>query len=846
MGIPDSSELEVAKETLVKAHRDVPALPVWSGSNGYESAAPYASEGLHKPGNWRRPTEEFDISDELDLHDIEDAKGKTIEESMAELQQMIDDCPDADDFITHHSSSLQSHGILTRMDPVSRLREQCERMREEVAELTKAKQEMERNLRDNVQKLEERIENQYKEKSTLTKRYLDAKQNFGSKQEEMLEVQQELHNQICSERSKKEQIQVTLSESLKNMSEQIVDLNHQLHEDWESQTALVRELDVESDMQSRYQTELHAEREASWRQNRDVVNSMNRAGKAPPLPLASELPQNSVSSNGSTYQPSIRSAWPFGMLRSTGPQSRTQEKADRDNQELKKQLDTERSDWEEQKQAFVEDLEALTWAIWHQAQKINESKVELALVQTSSDTLNNHLKKLKDRQVPARSSPARLMNLDGNVMMPTSSSSSPSRSISLLQGTNKFPRAETELGNALKMAADLRQRTTSIEEKQRELNSLQEYCRHNEEEAQQKLMGHRNAIGDVQTELVAHLADKDTKLLDKMELEKQEKILLARVEIIQKEVKDKKSCDALRQEILKQTQRYKKLQEDNTALDDEVRARQGCWGRAKTTKSKAPQAPQGGQFKGSGKGDYPTPTVYGKGVGKGMTQGDTLPPPPFVGSTAPASGSAEALPRGLLSDSAAGVSGTSGARETELPGNSKVPKKEKWTVEHKFKLCEDDGGSLPWAADSDAPAEVMIEGRKAASVAEAVQYLKDSPDRPAAFYLVKENQEWFCLVKRGKDTTTGKSNMQKSHDMMDKYCDKGAMGAPPTDTIAGPGSSKTGRPQDSRGAGATSSSSQEVGKLEPQTSPSRPRAQIAPALNPFAETGDGMEHEPWI
>jgi len=831
MGIPDSSELEAAKETLVKAHRDVPALPVWSGSNGYESEAPYASEGLHKPGNWRRPTEEFDISDELDLHDFEDAKGKTIEESMAELQQMIDDCPDADDFITHHNSAPQSHGILSRMDPVSRLREECERMREEVDDLTKAKQEMERNLRDNVQKLEERIENQYKEKSTLTKRYLDAKQNFGSKQEEMLEVQQELHDQICSERSKKEQIQVTLSESLKNLSEQIVDLNHQLHEDWESQTALVRELDVESDMQSRYQTELHAEREASWRQNRDVVNSMNRAGKAPPLPLANELPQNSVSSNGSTYQPSIRSAWPFGMLRSTGPQSRGQEKADRDNQELKKQLDTERSDWEEQKQAFVEDLEALTWAIWHQAQKINESKVELALVQTSSDTLNNHLKKLKDRPVPARSSPARLMNLDGNVMMSTSSSSSPSRSISLLQGTNKFPRAETELGNALKMAADLRQRTTSIEEKQRELNSLQEYCRHNEDEAQQKLMSHRTTIGDVQAELVAHLADKDTKLSDKMELEKQEKILLARVEIIQKEVKDKKSCDALRSEISKQTQRYQKLQEDNTAMDDEVRARQGCWGsRAKTTKSKAPQAPQGGQFKGSGKGDYPIPTPYGKGVGKGMTEGSSSPPP-FVGSTAPASGSAEAQgwtrpAPAMLGNSAAGASGPSGARETELPSNSKVPKKDKWTVEHKFKLCNDDGGSVPWASDSNAPAEVMIEGRKAASVAEAVQYLKDSPDRPSAFYLVRENQEWFCLVKRGKHSAE-ESNMHKSHEMMDKYVDKGALGVPPTDTRARPASSKTGRPQDSRAAGATSSSSPAVG-CDP--------------LNPFAEEID----EPWL
>ena len=32
-----------------------------------------------------------------------------------------------------------------------------------------------------------------------------------------------------------EQIHVKLSESLRSLSEQIVDLNHQLHEDWESQ-----------------------------------------------------------------------------------------------------------------------------------------------------------------------------------------------------------------------------------------------------------------------------------------------------------------------------------------------------------------------------------------------------------------------------------------------------------------------------------------------------------------------------------------------------------------------------------------------------------------------------------
>merc|ERR1719182_1365390 len=112
----------------------------------------------------------------------------------------------------------QQHQIV-KLDPVSQLREQCEAMHREVTTLTKAKQEMECELRQNVQKLQERIESQYREKASLTERLLDAKQKFGTKQQEMVERHQEFQIKINAERDKKAQIQVELSASIAALTE---------------------------------------------------------------------------------------------------------------------------------------------------------------------------------------------------------------------------------------------------------------------------------------------------------------------------------------------------------------------------------------------------------------------------------------------------------------------------------------------------------------------------------------------------------------------------------------------------------------------------------------------------
>merc|ERR1719313_1297553 len=171
--------------SLMKAQGAAPALWYDSGARGKEAAPAYMSDEGQR-------SQEYDLStQELDLNDLAEANigSKSIQDSIAELQQMITACGDAEDFLNYgaekhqQSPSTQLSQItpISKSDPAAHLRQQCQVMREEVNHLVKAKQEMEMELRQNVQKLQERIESQYTEKASLTERLLDAKQKFGAK-----------------------------------------------------------------------------------------------------------------------------------------------------------------------------------------------------------------------------------------------------------------------------------------------------------------------------------------------------------------------------------------------------------------------------------------------------------------------------------------------------------------------------------------------------------------------------------------------------------------------------------------------------------------------------------------
>merc|ERR1740130_1269945 len=292
------------------------------------------------------------------------------------------------------------------------------------------------------------------------------------------------------------------------------------------------------------------------------MNSFARAGKSAPLALlSSEVSDESTplrAEGGSEHQSSIRSVWPFGMLKSlpggAASHGKAQEKSDKDNQELKSQLDLEKASWEEQKRDLMEEQKNLHWQTWDQANKIAECKQELALVQTNSATLTKHLLKLKDRPVPARAAP-RTLSLANTMPPPMSTASevcscgstfSPGASFCRKCGIKRpdvpqqelarppmatwpmtsMPRANNEMGMALKMAEDLRQSMCCVEEKRRELNGLQTVYNQNRDQATQQLNGHRNMLTALQADLGGMRGEKEARLIEKQQFQEEELRLL--------------------------------------------------------------------------------------------------------------------------------------------------------------------------------------------------------------------------------------------------------------------------------------------------------------------------------
>jgi len=99
--------------------------------NGVSSmSAWFAKYGGVEPGD-------YELTSDLDVYDLEDSnfkQGETIEEKIAELQQMIDACGDSDDIAPAPNTQPQ-----TKADPASALRHKCEAMYDEVQILAKAK-----------------------------------------------------------------------------------------------------------------------------------------------------------------------------------------------------------------------------------------------------------------------------------------------------------------------------------------------------------------------------------------------------------------------------------------------------------------------------------------------------------------------------------------------------------------------------------------------------------------------------------------------------------------------------------------------------------------------------------
>lgn len=86
-----------------------------------------------------------------------------------------------------------------------------------------------------------------------------------------------------------------------------------------------------------------------------------------------------------------------------------------------------------------------------------------------------------------------------------------------------------------------------------------------------------------------------------------------------------------------------------------------------------------------------------------------------------------------------------------------------WDALHFFYVCKE--FQEGWVGKPVPASQVEIEGKPAVSVNEAVEFLKANPNyqKEKDYYLVKEEQVWLCIFKRGR------GNQEKAHSMMDQY-----------------------------------------------------------------------------
>merc|ERR1740130_262695 len=86
-----------------------------------------------------------------------------------------------------------------------------------------------------------------------------------------------------------------------------------------------------------------------------------------------------------------------------------------------------------------------------------------------------------------------------------------------------------------------------------------------------------------------------------------------------------------------------------------------------------------------------------------------------------------------------------------------------WYAQHFFYVCKEFHEG--WVGKPVPASQVEIEGKPAVSVNEAVEFLKANPNyqKERDYYLVKEEQVWLCIFKRGR------GNQEKAHSMMDQY-----------------------------------------------------------------------------
>lgn len=828
-------------EPFVKAHK-AGAVPVLSrvrdmfspGANDNQSA-----EDASKP-------EEYFFED-----DLEDLMDRPIAEQMAELQDMINACGQED-------ALLNAPIVEQRKDPVAQLKSQCDSIREEVMSLVAAKRSIERNLQQDVQNLQERVWQQGQEKASMAQRLSRVSQSFQGKRQEMLERKLDMEVSLSLEREQKEQLRTDFTTNLRNLREELRLVNDEIQTEWKDQMAAVKEMDACSDLQFQYQSELAEERENNWRQNREVLSQLDQAGKAMPASLVSAsneaeqreqrmkaemavatAPQCDAPEGGSVHQPSIRCIYPFGILRSiTGvAEFRQQEQADRETEELRNRLELERNGWTQKQVEVAEEQKNIVYSLWIQRCKAQECKQRLALVQHHNNNLKKRMPDVKSRAAlpenPCMRSPdADTSMTDSPLRMPSFRLPSPSALSGSMASASQpaqmerlssmvwspscgslsgSPGTKNEMGEALKLAEDLRQRKKMVEEKQQELEVLQREHQSASSDAVILLSSspasspQQNELRAAELKRICDLGDKKDEQLRLRQTSIDQRSALVKEEAELKQKLDKRLYDTrriadLETDIQRKTGELNGLKIRNDELFEQVKSLQSCcWSKP----SKPPPA-----AKGKGRTEQQVPAEGGgrdaakgggksKSVGKsalrseGKGKGEMARSAPVQASNpagpTPATSSTSAPTPSLGQDTAGGVALQSTALRTpvnqapptsttsartptisfapeETPtGGRDVPsrrsgsadgapaekKKAQWKVSHKERVCS--VGEEPWKSLAGVGImEALADGdRPAQSVAEAVQFLQANPGKNPAtnYFLVKDSGAWWCIYK---------------------------------------------------------------------------------------------------
>mmetsp|Transcript_20466 Transcript_20466/g.51613 ORF Transcript_20466/g.51613 Transcript_20466/m.51613 type:complete len:652 (+) Transcript_20466:68-2023(+) len=277
-------------------------------------------------------------------------------------------------------------------DPVVREGlQECGDLWREVQAETEVKNELHARLLGELRQIQERSERQYQESSSLMQRLMGAKRTLADRLKEASEVNEQLRGRIVSEVQTNDELRAQISDGVRGMFGRGAELSQQIAAISETQGCLAAELRAATESQQRLQSELQRERVSTWRQSTDVVMAFARGGSSNCRSASSASPRT-VGTRGVADERRFDESLGDGASPSApSSASRSPGTAEGSNDELHKQLQSEKSSVQREKVAGSEERSELQQNLQLQGQRIAELSKELALEETMRSSLDAQL-----------------------------------------------------------------------------------------------------------------------------------------------------------------------------------------------------------------------------------------------------------------------------------------------------------------------------------------------------------------------------------------------------------------------------------------------------------------------